>query len=87
MNEVQALNRNLPAWFQHAKSGQLKLPRFQRFEAWGKHQKVGGNCGSVWARQAEPWCPGLKVSEIEQPNLNHASPECPPLFGAPRCSP
>ena len=23
------------------------------------------------------------MSEVEQPNLNHASPERPPLFGAP----
>ena len=38
MDEVQALNRNLPAWFQHAKCGQLKLPRFQRFEAWGHNE-------------------------------------------------
>ena len=38
MNGVQALNRNIPDWFQHAKSGQLKLPRFQRFEAWGHNE-------------------------------------------------
>ena len=38
MNGVQALNRNLPDRFQHATSGQLKLPRFQRFEAWGDNE-------------------------------------------------
>ena len=38
MNGVQALNRNVPAWFQRANSGQLKLPRFQRFEAWGHNE-------------------------------------------------
>ena len=38
MNGVQALNRDLPAWFQRANSGQLKLPRFQRFEAWGHNE-------------------------------------------------
>ncbi len=32
---MQALNRDIPTWFQHARSGQLRLPRFQRFEAWG----------------------------------------------------
>ena len=35
---MQALNRDLPTWFQYAKSGQLKLPRFQRFEAWGHNE-------------------------------------------------
>lgn len=35
---MQALNRDLPTWFQHAKAGQLKLPRFQRFEAWGHNE-------------------------------------------------
>ena len=38
MNGVQALNRSLPDWFQHATSGQLKLPRFQRFGAWGHNE-------------------------------------------------
>lgn len=35
---MQALNRDLPTWFQSAKSGQLRLPRFQRFEAWGHNE-------------------------------------------------
>ena len=35
---MQALNRDVPTWLQHAKSGQLKLPRFQRFEAWGHNE-------------------------------------------------
>ena len=35
---MQALNRDLPTWFQYAKSGQLRLPRFQRFEAWGHNE-------------------------------------------------
>ncbi len=35
---MQALNRELPTWFQHAESGQLRLPRFQGFEAWGHNE-------------------------------------------------
>ena len=45
-----------------------------------KSGAIGDLCGQ---REAEPWCPGLKMSEVEQPNLSHASPELPPLFGAP----
>ena len=35
---MDAYNRNLPTWFQQAKSGQLRLPRFQRYEAWGHNE-------------------------------------------------
>ena len=35
---MEALNRNIPTWFQHAESGQLRLPRFQRYEAWGHNE-------------------------------------------------
>jgi len=32
---VEAQNRLLPQWFHRIATGQLRLPRFQRFEAWG----------------------------------------------------
>jgi len=32
---VDARNRTLPEWFNRIRSGQIKLPRFQRYEAWG----------------------------------------------------
>ncbi|UFW72669.1 DUF262 domain-containing protein [Bradyrhizobium sp. WU425] len=32
---MEANNRLLPLWFVRIETGQLKLPRFQRFEAWG----------------------------------------------------
>jgi len=35
---MQAQNRDLPAWFTRAETGQLRLPRFQRFEAWGHNE-------------------------------------------------
>ena len=35
---MDAYNRNLPTWFQQAESGQLRLPRFQRYEAWGHNE-------------------------------------------------
>jgi hypothetical protein len=31
---MQAFNRNLEAWFDKIRNGQLRLPRFQRHEAW-----------------------------------------------------
>jgi uncharacterized protein with ParB-like and HNH nuclease domain len=31
---VDAPNRMLPDWFERVRTGQIKLPRFQRFEAW-----------------------------------------------------
>lgn len=31
---VEARNRQLPEWFSQIQTGQIKLPRFQRFEAW-----------------------------------------------------
>lgn len=36
---MEARNRRLPEWFNRLRSGQVRLPRFQRFEAWG-HNKV-----------------------------------------------
>lgn len=33
--DVDARNRTLPEWFNRIRSGQIKLPRFQRYEAWG----------------------------------------------------
>jgi len=33
---MEARNRPLPEWFNRLKTGQLRLPRFQRFEAWDR---------------------------------------------------
>lgn len=38
MSEMDARNRNLSQWFTRVRTGQLQLPRFQRFEAWGTRQ-------------------------------------------------
>jgi len=35
---MDARNRNLSQWFTRVRTGQLQLPRFQRFEAWGTRQ-------------------------------------------------
>ncbi len=32
---MRAENRLLPDWFNRIRSGQIRLPRFQRFEVWG----------------------------------------------------
>jgi hypothetical protein len=37
---MEARNRQLPEWFNRIGSGQIRLPRFQRFQAWG-HGEVG----------------------------------------------
>jgi len=36
---MDARNRNLPEWFNRIRTGQIKLPRFQRFQAWS-HSEV-----------------------------------------------
>lgn len=36
---MEARNRKLSDWCGWIKSGEMKLPRFQRFEAWG-HQRI-----------------------------------------------
>jgi hypothetical protein len=38
---MQAQNRTLPQWFNRIESGQIKLPRFQRYEAWGGGEIAG----------------------------------------------
>jgi hypothetical protein len=38
---MEARNRTIPDWFDRIRKGQLRLPRFQRFEAWG-HDGVRG---------------------------------------------
>lgn len=35
---MEARNRNLADWFARVGSGQIQLPRFQRFEAWGSRE-------------------------------------------------
>jgi len=35
---MEARNRTLPDWFTKIRTRQIKLPRFQRFEAWTHHQ-------------------------------------------------
>ena len=35
---MQARNRDLKDWYTKVKSGEIKLPRFQRFEAWDRHR-------------------------------------------------
>ena len=36
-----ARDRKLSDWYERIRTGQLKLPRFQRFEAWGRGRVVG----------------------------------------------
>lgn len=38
---VEARNRSIRDWFTRVRTGQIKLPRFQRFEAWG-HKDIAG---------------------------------------------
>lgn len=35
---MQAMNRTLNEWYDLIKNSQIKLPRFQRFEAWDRHR-------------------------------------------------
>ncbi len=35
---MEARNRHLPEWFNRIQTGQIRLPRFQRFEAWGHNE-------------------------------------------------
>ena len=35
---MQARNRNVKGWYMKIKNGEIKLPRFQRFEAWDSHK-------------------------------------------------
>ena len=35
---MEAHNRNLQKWYDRINNGEIKLPRFQRFEAWDKHR-------------------------------------------------
>jgi hypothetical protein len=38
---MEARNRTLPEWLHRVATGQIRLPRFQRHEAWG-HERVAG---------------------------------------------
>ena len=35
---MEARNRKLVDWYGKIKRGEIKLPRFQRFEAWDRHR-------------------------------------------------
>ncbi len=43
---VEARDRSIETWFQRIRSGQLRLPRFQRFEAWD-YENVSGILDSI----------------------------------------
>ncbi|MFH5230382.1 hypothetical protein [Antrihabitans spumae] len=43
---MEASNRSVKDWFNRIRMGQIKLPRFQRHEAWG-HNEVEGLLGTV----------------------------------------
>lgn len=43
---MEARDRSIDAWFQRIQSGQLRLPRFQRYEAWD-HDRVAALLDSV----------------------------------------
>ena len=35
---MEARNRNLKDWYGKIQRGEIKLPRFQRFEAWDRYR-------------------------------------------------
>ena len=35
---MEARNRKIEEWYVKIKLGEIKLPRFQRFEAWDRHR-------------------------------------------------
>ena len=35
---MEARNRKIEDWYGKVKRGEIKLPRFQRFEAWDRHR-------------------------------------------------
>ena len=35
---MEARNRKIEEWYGKIKHGEIKLPRFQRFEAWDRHR-------------------------------------------------
>lgn len=43
---MEARDRNIETWFNRIRSGQLRLPRFQRFEAWD-YENVGSLIDSI----------------------------------------
>ncbi|MCD6461288.1 MAG: DUF262 domain-containing protein, partial [Thermoplasmata archaeon] len=38
MSWMEARNRKIADWYNKIKRGEIKLPRFQRYEAWDKHR-------------------------------------------------
>ncbi|MBK6903891.1 MAG: DUF262 domain-containing protein [Saprospirales bacterium] len=38
MRSIKAHDRELEIWYHRVKNGEIKLPRFQRFEAWDRHR-------------------------------------------------
>jgi hypothetical protein len=72
---VDARNRNLNQWFVRIRTGQVQLPRFQRFEAWG-HADVADLVQTVGE---ELPAGAVLVLEIgDEPPFRHR-----PLAGAP----
>ena len=46
MAEMEARNRHIPDWFTRIRTGQVRLPRFQRLESWS-HAEVTSLLESV----------------------------------------
>ncbi len=62
---MEAQNRLLPEWFNRIQTGQIRLPRFQRFEAWG-YGEVGGLLEAVIRGLPSGAALTLEVGDSEQ---------------------
>jgi hypothetical protein len=62
---VEARNRSLPQWFTQIRSGQLRLPRFQRYESWS-HNNIGNLLENVVRGLPSGATLVLEVGDAEQ---------------------
>jgi hypothetical protein len=62
---MEARNRNLADWYSKVKLGEIKLPRFQRFEAWDSH-RISSLIGTVILKQPLGITLVLEVGEKEK---------------------
>ena len=61
---MDARNRALPEWFNRIRTGQIRLPRFQRREAW-THSEVADLLDSVFKEQPAGAALILEVGDKE----------------------
>ena len=72
---LEARNRRIPDWLTRVRTGQLVLPRFQRFESWSHSEVSRSLTRCCVADRLEPhWCLQSETQNLHQSSCGGGTP-------------